>query len=543
MKPPLPTQYQHPALLGKKWIRLLRLLPQQDDSLDIAVCLTAHDLDDNIVPYTSLSYSRGRNSDGDASLCREILIDGHVLAVTENLHDFLLRMHARRDEDHVLLWIDAICINQADIQERNAQVAMMAEIYQRASKMIIWLGNGAYSRSESAVIESGARLEELFYTLNCPCKRRLARNITLEYLNPKQFGVSMSFTRRAAFRMGCVVHRVSLRSTSSFVPRTEKHRLAQHLVRYALRLAVLDPSYLKEPMDDLRVVADLCTRRYFSRRWVVQEIFHSNKQHTSVYWGSSFLNASQFESIVKSASSMVLMLEASSLYLPEGTRETTHAARSAYFNVMRLSRKHRVGMRGNMLETLRDAGKTSCTDDRDRLFALLSVGEQNVMLPDYSLSVVETYIAFAKRMVQLGHIADVLVASAAQWALALDGRPNPGLPSWVPDIRLPLTHVNFEIMQQHVHHRFGPESCLTFTANICRASRAAIVAACGHSARDGDYVCRTRVAPKGEGEGDVVLRPTNAGEVRPASFSIVGDFRGGNDIKPDCFWEQEITIV
>lgn len=39
-----------------------------------------------------------------------------------------------------LLWIDALCINQNDIEERNEHINRMAEIYQRADGVCIWLG-------------------------------------------------------------------------------------------------------------------------------------------------------------------------------------------------------------------------------------------------------------------------------------------------------------------------------------------------------------------------------------------------------------------
>jgi hypothetical protein len=38
-------------------------------------------------------------------------------------------------------WIDAVCINQRDISERNDQVAMMRDIYSNASFVLVWLGN------------------------------------------------------------------------------------------------------------------------------------------------------------------------------------------------------------------------------------------------------------------------------------------------------------------------------------------------------------------------------------------------------------------
>ncbi|KAK1967601.1 HET-domain-containing protein, partial [Colletotrichum sublineola] len=38
------------------------------------------------------------------------------------------------------MWIDALCINQADLEERNKQVHIMCDIYRRASHVVVWLG-------------------------------------------------------------------------------------------------------------------------------------------------------------------------------------------------------------------------------------------------------------------------------------------------------------------------------------------------------------------------------------------------------------------
>ncbi|KAK3364667.1 heterokaryon incompatibility protein-domain-containing protein [Lasiosphaeria hispida] len=48
--------------------------------------------------------------------------------------------YLRRPNKIRTLWIDAICINQADHNERNHQVQMMSRIYTRASEVCIWLG-------------------------------------------------------------------------------------------------------------------------------------------------------------------------------------------------------------------------------------------------------------------------------------------------------------------------------------------------------------------------------------------------------------------
>ena len=48
------------------------------------------------------------------------------------------------------LWVDAICINQGNVDERNRQVQMMAQIYNNASQVCIWLGS-ATKESEQAL--------------------------------------------------------------------------------------------------------------------------------------------------------------------------------------------------------------------------------------------------------------------------------------------------------------------------------------------------------------------------------------------------------
>ncbi|KAL8825859.1 MAG: hypothetical protein Q9170_007629 [Blastenia crenularia] len=60
------------------------------------------------------------------------------LEVTRNLAEALV--HLGYNDKPRVLWIDAICINQQDVPERNAQVQQMSDIYRRARQTIIWLG-------------------------------------------------------------------------------------------------------------------------------------------------------------------------------------------------------------------------------------------------------------------------------------------------------------------------------------------------------------------------------------------------------------------
>lgn len=76
--------------------------------------------------YTALSYVWGNES-----VTKTILLDGKPFAVRENLWNFLAQYRAKKEEG--FLWVDALCIDQASIKERNHQVALMGrdELYSR----------------------------------------------------------------------------------------------------------------------------------------------------------------------------------------------------------------------------------------------------------------------------------------------------------------------------------------------------------------------------------------------------------------------------
>ena len=85
------------------------------------------------VQYTALSYAWGAEA-----FPRLIEINGIPYPVTENLYGFLQR---HRNCTHLCyLWVDAICINQFDLEEKATQVSYMLAIFERAEQVIVWLG-------------------------------------------------------------------------------------------------------------------------------------------------------------------------------------------------------------------------------------------------------------------------------------------------------------------------------------------------------------------------------------------------------------------
>ncbi|PVH88545.1 HET-domain-containing protein [Cadophora sp. DSE1049] len=87
-------------------------------------------------PYEALSYVWGPFDDEDPDL---ILLDEHGFVVTSNLLWALYSLR-RKDADRVL-WIDAICIDQDDLEERSSQVQLMRDIYKASTGTVVWLGD------------------------------------------------------------------------------------------------------------------------------------------------------------------------------------------------------------------------------------------------------------------------------------------------------------------------------------------------------------------------------------------------------------------
>lgn len=117
-------------------IRLLEVLPRQHEGHEIQ-CNIRHVIMDDIPKYTALSYEWGRPD----SARHTIRLNGAAFRVRENLFSFLEHaLSSEIIEGHTNLWIDAICINQDDVKEKNHQVHQMKSIYQNAVKVLAWVG-------------------------------------------------------------------------------------------------------------------------------------------------------------------------------------------------------------------------------------------------------------------------------------------------------------------------------------------------------------------------------------------------------------------
>jgi hypothetical protein len=128
-----------PLDIKRNQIRLLELHPGLPDT-PIRCSLKTVTLSE-LPRYDALSYEWGEPA------TEQIMLDGMPIEVRENL--FAALWHLRSESKTMVLWIDAVCINQEDVVERGAQVSMMGEIYSHAVQVRVWLGRGSKDTQEA----------------------------------------------------------------------------------------------------------------------------------------------------------------------------------------------------------------------------------------------------------------------------------------------------------------------------------------------------------------------------------------------------------
>ncbi|KAL8653827.1 MAG: hypothetical protein Q9226_003688 [Calogaya cf. arnoldii] len=230
-------------------IRLLTLLPDCFGE-PIRISLEIHVLSDSEVPeFEALSYAWG-----DASDVRDIYIEANQpkwpelletddinsvqrrrLRVTKNLFEAL--NHLRLEDRPRVFWIDAICVDQKDLEERGHQVLRMPDIYTLTAGVVVWLGPES-DKSSVAI--------------------RTIKDIGLRIIVDWNF-LNMAPAPESEFDPG------SKNSYDAVAPSTEVWRSIHHLLG----------------------------RAWFKRLWIIQEVYLAGK-NTHVVCGSMKISYEHF---------------------------------------------------------------------------------------------------------------------------------------------------------------------------------------------------------------------------------------------------------
>ena len=140
----------------------MRLLQIQGGTKNDAISLRITQYAVHRLPkYAAISYTWGpmprhakMTSSSPATIdpyTRNIRVNGRPFRIRINLWNLLY--HLRQRGESRFLWVDALCIDQENLEERNFHVYRMSKVYENAEKTIVWLGLPSDDRRQARVLE------------------------------------------------------------------------------------------------------------------------------------------------------------------------------------------------------------------------------------------------------------------------------------------------------------------------------------------------------------------------------------------------------
>ncbi|KAI4863254.1 heterokaryon incompatibility protein-domain-containing protein [Hypoxylon rubiginosum] len=390
----LPFSFYQSLDASREEIRLIRISPTLNNDDTIQCKLETASLSTSNLEYAALSYVWG-----DPKVTRDIHVNGEPFPVTENLHNALWQFRSSCAvlsdgcNSQIPLWVDSICINQKDVNERNQQVSMMGSIYSLAIRVISWLGTPGVEEGDAAI--------------------RTIRAIV-----------------RAAYKDEAKeINKASLLDFISSQP---------HLLGGDEKDENLERIHGKAAW---KATIDLFYRPYWKRTWIVQEIVlvRSTSAHLLVCGNESttFEDAVAYSRVVEFLGKDNIPeqlgfshdvwnwarlgyplghLRAIAL-LREGYRQFRQgsAAKISAFALLHMSLEHQA------------------TDPRDFIYGFQAITNSNIVV-DYSSSIKEVYLDWYNVVVRQGIPMDGSLHPILHAGIGLDESWQSDLPSWLPNL-------------------------------------------------------------------------------------------------------------
>ncbi|KAF1977798.1 HET-domain-containing protein, partial [Bimuria novae-zelandiae CBS 107.79] len=184
-------------------IRLLHLLPALQPDEPLECHLRQEDLADLVASYEAVSYTWSVPNFCCRLRCAD---DNSELNITKNVDTMLRRF---QDEYRPrILWIDTLCINQQDDNEKSTQVPLMNQIYRFASRVLAWLGEGGIEEEAIPLVERISRNRPTEHEVLSPLQTEFNRVESVVVYSVQV--VLDNFIRRPWFRRRWVIQEVAL---------------------------------------------------------------------------------------------------------------------------------------------------------------------------------------------------------------------------------------------------------------------------------------------------------------------------------------------
>lgn len=333
-KEPLIFQHQ-PLPDSKTHIRLLKIVSVVKTRAIPVHCELTTFLVAEAPPYRAISYTWG-----DETPLASILVNGHQMEVRLNC-EYALRQTCQHPGDGTgdsIIWIDSICVNQLDNDEKGAQVAMMGEVFKTATQVLACVGAHG---DDSDFLYGFLRGEEARFqaVLTSPASSSWETSISHE--------LRLSRRKLAAWRW-------------------------KHPRKVLIRL--------------LKALANFLARPYFHRVWIYQELFRG--RDINVYCGDKTSPISRIWLLSSTIESWMLGTTDYWLFLSKFHPGMWNAVFSKIQEAMPLllaGAQQQPLMRFSRTATT--VASLSCQDPRDSIYGVLSIiipAESHQFQPDYT---------------------------------------------------------------------------------------------------------------------------------------------------------------
>ena len=388
---PDPPEYKYKPLKKPDHIRLLLLHPRF--GFRPVSCSLIQGPGMSILFYEAISYTWGSMKPTE-----EIMVDGCKLEVTKSVYEVLASYSSLFLPK--LLWIDAVCIDQNNLEEKALQVPLMQRIYRSADITSVFLGQAPL-----------------------PDTPKHEHELLLPYRYDSLLRSHAEFCQSAhvVFDLFREFHVLQEQLRGDGTTIYEMHEMVRPS-KYKPRVWMALQRLLQHP--------------WFQRVWIVQEVALSS--HVQVSYGGDVIDwETMGEAVQKLQRSRNFRLW---LEWEHGI-QLRHIQYTNMYNILRIDgmreklhprEKYGWAQYPKMADVLREGFFFRATNPRDQVYGLIALCESPGQLQvDYKMSIEDTYVDAAIELLNIGSVRTVLHAAG----LGNRRQHNRALPTWVPDWR------------------------------------------------------------------------------------------------------------